>query len=166
MEDAVDADRSLDVIIGAVTERGLSNNCARSATERRRATLGGGVFSKTVPGVSGTGTSLVSVWMLDRSSSSYADVLAESDPSSTGVEGRGPSSGIHALSKVHFFAFCVGFRVGRLRGGVFGRSGKLTSKLRVKGHWVFSYCNTCPSTSLNCSILALSSSVSKGNSIR
>jgi hypothetical protein len=61
MQPINDADLSRCVVIGAVTDRGLWNIWARSATDSLRTTLGGGVFSKTVSGVSGTGTSLVSV---------------------------------------------------------------------------------------------------------
>ena len=156
---------------GAVADRAPWNMLTRSAKDSLRAGLGGAVSTagpdalKTNSGDSVT-ASLLSVMTLDRSSSSYEEVVPASEPSKTGVEGLAPFCGTQVLSKIHFFAFCVGCRCVCFRGGVFGRSRTWTLDALVKGLCVFSYCSTWLRTDLNCEMAPLSSSVSNGSSMR
>ena len=160
-----DTDPVRCALTGAVTDRMLWKMLARSATEARggRAFAARGfgkVLAKAVSVHAGT-ASLLSVQMLERSSSSREGTVLESETSVPEVDGLAPcGSGIHVLSMTHFFAVPEGFRLIVFRGGLFGRSSSSASKLRGNGHWVLSYCMTCANTALNCAIFCLSSSVS------
>jgi hypothetical protein len=166
MRSMADTDSLLGILMGAVAERRPWNMLTRSPTERRRGSAFDGrgvgmVLAKGVSVVADT-ISLLSVQMLDRSSSSYEEVVPVSERSVPDVDGLEPCCcGTQVLSMTHFFACPEGFLLIVLRGGLFGRSSSAaTSKPRVKGHCVLSYCITCASTDLNCAMLSLSSSVS------
>jgi hypothetical protein len=130
---------------------------ARSATDtdvRRGSafdkTVFGTVLAKAVSGDADT-ISLLSVQMLDRSSSSLEEVVPVSEHSVPDVEGLEPCGcGTQVLSMTHFFACPEGFLFIVLRGGLFGRSSSvMASKPRANGHWVLSYCITWANTDLN-----------------
>jgi hypothetical protein len=129
---------------------------ARSATDGRGGRVFvargfGKAFGISISADAGT-TSLLSVQMLERSSSSREGTVLVLETSVPEVEGLAPcGSGTHVLSMTHFFAVPEGFRFIIFRGGLFGRSCSSTSKLRGNGHRVFSYCMTCASTDLKSS---------------
>jgi len=166
MRSIADTDSLLGILIGAVAERRPWNMLTRSPTERRRGSgfdgRGFGVVpAKGVPGVADT-ISLLSAQMLDRSSSSYEEVVPVSERSVPEVEGLKPCCcGTQVLSMTHFFACPEGFLLIVLRGGLFGRSSSATiSNPRANGHCVLSYCMTCANTDLNWAMFSLSASLS------